>query len=99
MAIRYITKRELLIKRQELLATQIAELETALSDLIEGKITSYNIGSFSVGRTPADIEKFKKFLNELENEFLANDNVLRGRSRRVTEVNYYQSPTNTRRYW
>jgi hypothetical protein len=99
MAIRYVTRRELLIERQQLLADQIRSIEVALKDLIEGRITSYNIGSFSVGRSAADIDKLHNFLKELEAEFLENNNVLHGRSRRVTEYGYYQNPTNIRRYW
>lgn len=96
MAIRYITRRQLLIERQELLATQIAELETAIQDLIEGRILNYSIGSFSAGRSAADIDKLHNLLKELEAEFMENDNTLRGRSRRVVEHQYYQNPTNVR---
>lgn len=96
MSIKYKTRRELLISRQELLATQIAEIEKALSDLVEGKIQNYSIGSFSAGRTPADIDKLHNLLNELRTEFLENDNTLRGRSRRVVETQFYQNPTNIR---
>lgn len=98
MGIKYISKRQFIIQRQEALARQIAEIEKALSDLVEGKITSYAIGSMNVGRSASDIDKLKRLLDELRAEFLENDNTLRGRSRRVTEVNYYQNPTNIR-YW
>lgn len=96
MSIKYVTRRELLISKQELLATQIAEIEKALSDLVEGRITNYVIGSMNVSRTASDLDKLRGLLKELENEFLANDNTLRGRSRRVVETQFYQSPTNIR---
>ena len=96
MAVRYITKRQYLIERQEVLAAQIAEIRDALNALIIGKITSYNIGSASISRSQTDLDKLRDYLKALELEFEENDATLRGHSRRCVEVQYYQNPTNTR---
>lgn len=96
MGIKYISKKAFLISRQEALARQIAEIEKALSDLVEGRITNYVIGSMNVSRTASDLDKLRGLLNELRAEFLENDNTLRGRSRRVVEHQFYMSPTNIR---
>lgn len=96
MAIIYKTKREILIERQEVLAEQIAEIRSALNALVDGKIQSYNIGSVSISRSSYDLDKLRDYLKVLELEFIENDAVLRGRSRRHVEVQYYQNPTNIR---
>lgn len=96
MAVRYITKRQYLIERQEVLAAQIAEIRDALNALVVGKITSYNIGSASISRSQTDIDKLRNYLRALELEFEENDATLHGRARRCVEVQYYQLPTNTR---
>ena len=96
MGIKYITRRTYLIERNEYLAEQIADIRNALNALIVGKIQSYNIGSTSITRTQADLDKLRAYLKELELEFEENDATLHGRARRCVEVQYYQLPTNTR---
>ena len=94
----YKTRRELLISRQEELAELLASYSQALKDLADGKIQSYSLGGFSVGRSAVDLDKLRDLIAALENEFVENDALLRGRSRRYTECGYYQIPTNIRRF-
>lgn len=90
----YTTKRQLLMKRQEFLIKTIEEAQNALSGLMSGDISSYNLGSWSVTRARPDLDKLSKWIKDAMMELDEIAAILSGRPARHTSTCVYTNPQN-----
>lgn len=88
----YTTKRQILMKRQEFLMKTIEEAQNALSGLMSGDISSYNLGSWSVTRARPDLDKLSKWIKDAMQELAEIQNILTGRAPRHTSTCVYMNP-------
>ena len=88
----YTTKRQMLLKRRAFLIQTIEEAQKALSGLMSGDITSYNLGSWSVSRAKPDLDKLSKWIKQAMLEVDEINNILMGRAPRHTSTCVYQNP-------
>ena len=56
----YTTRRTMLIEERNRLSQAIADAFGALTALMNGKITSYGLGTWTISRAQADIDKLKQ---------------------------------------
>lgn len=90
----YTTKRQLLMKRQEFLIKTIEEAQNALSGLMSGDISSYNLGSWSVTRARPDLDKLSKWIKDAMMELDEIAAIISGRPARHTSTCVYTNPQN-----
>lgn len=90
----YTTKRQILMKRQEFLMKTIEEAQNALSGLMSGDISSYNLGSWSVTRARPDLDKLSKWIKDAMMELDEIAAILSGRPARHTSTCVYTNPQN-----
>lgn len=95
----YTTRRMQLQKRLVFLLETIESGQKALSGLISGEISSYNLGAYSISRTRPDMEKLQKLLRQYQIEADAIQNILTGKPARKTTTCIYTNPTNVRWFW
>lgn len=88
----YTTKRQILMKRQEFLMKTIEEAQNALSGLMSGDISSYNLGSWSVTRARPDLDKLSKWIKDAMMELDEIAAILSGRPARHTSTCVYMNP-------
>lgn len=88
----YTTKRQILMKRQEFLIKTIEEAQNALSGLMSGDISSYNLGSWSVTRARPDLDKLSKWIKDAMMELDEIAAILSGRPARHTSTCVYMNP-------
>ena len=63
---KYTTRRAMLIEERSSLSQSIADAFGALTALINGKITSYNLGAWSISRSQADLDKLRQWLKDAQ---------------------------------
>lgn len=95
----YTTRRTMLIEERNRLSQAIADAFGALTSLMNGKITSYNLGILTISRSPADIDKLKQWLKDARLRLSEIDNILTGRQQRHTSVCVYNNPFNVNPYF
>lgn len=88
----YTTKREIMMKRQAFLIQTIEEAQNALSGLMSGDISSYNLGSWSVSRSRPDLDKLAKWIKNAMLELDEIAAILSGRPARHTSTCVYTNP-------
>lgn len=88
----YTTKRQILMKRQEFLMKTIEEAQNALSGLMSGDISSYNLGSWSVSRSRPDLDKLSRWIKNAMLELDEIAAILSGRPARHTSTCVYTNP-------
>ena len=88
----FTTKRQILMKRQEFLMKTIEEAQNALSGLMSGDISSYNLGSWSVSRSRPDLDKLAKWIKNAMLELDEIAAILSGRPARHTSTYVYMNP-------
>ena len=88
----YTTKREILMKRQAFLIQTIEEAQNALSGLMSGDISSYNLGSWSVSRSRPDLDKLSRWIKDAMLELDEIAAILSGRPARHTNTCVYMNP-------
>ena len=98
MAVKYITRRQMLTERYELLAEILPVLRDAATRFADGRIQAYTLSHHNVTRNFASLKDLMDFLKACEVEYCELDNILHGRSAHVKQVQYYQSPTVIRYY-
>lgn len=94
----YTTKRQMLLQERKALSDTLNEAYTALSGLISGEITSYNLGHYSISRNKVDLDKLKKWIDDTRVRIDEIDCLLMGKSMRKVSTCVYSNPTNTR-WW
>ncbi len=90
----YTTKRKMLMERRAFLIKTVEEAQSALSGLMSGEISSYNLGSWSVSRSKLDLDKLSKWISQAYAEIDAITNILSGRAPRHTSTYIYRNPAN-----
>lgn len=96
---KYTTRRAMLIEERNSLSQAIADAFGALTALMNGKITSYSLGTWTISRAQADIDKLKQWLKAAQLRLAEIDNILTGRPRRHTSVCVYNNPFNVNPYF
>ena len=94
----YITKRQILLKRQTFLINAIESAQNALNGLLNGDIQSYSLGQWSITRTKPDLDKLQKYINQCMVELDAINNILTGKSPRKVTTCIYANPQGVR-WW
>lgn len=95
----YTTRRTMLIEERNRLSQAIADAFGALTALMNGKITSYSLGTWTISRSQADIDKLKQWLKDARLRLAEIDNILTGRPQRQTSVCVYNNPFNVNPYF
>ena len=95
----YTTRRTMLIEERTRLSQAIADAFGALTALMNGKITSYSLGTWTISRAQADIDKLKQWLKDARLRLAEIDNILTGRPQRHTSVCVYNNPFNVNPYF
>ncbi len=95
----YTTRRTMLIEERSRLSQAIADAFGALTALMNGKITSYSLGTWTISRAQADIDKLKQWLKDARLRLAEIDNILTGRPQRHTSVCVYNNPFNVNPYF
>jgi hypothetical protein len=88
----YTTKRKMLLEERAKLSDAISEAYTALSMLISGEISSYNLGSWTITRKQEDLDKLQAWIDARRVRMDEIDNILSGRSARKVSTCVYQNP-------
>lgn len=88
----FTTKRSMLMERRAFLIKTVEEAQSALSGLMSGEISSYNLGSWSVSRSRPDLDKLSKWISQAYAEIDAITNILSGRAPRHTSTCVYVNP-------
>lgn len=88
----YTTKRMMLLEERSALSNVLSEAYKALSGLVSGEISSYNLGSWSVSRSRPDLDKLKKWIDETRLRIDEIDCILSGRPVRHTSTCVYTNP-------
>lgn len=96
---RYTTRRAMLIEERNSLSKSIADAFSALTALMNGKITSYNLGTWSISRAQADLDKLRQWLKDAQDRLDEIDNILTGRPRRQKSVCVYSNPFSVKPYF
>ena len=96
---KYTTRRAMLIEERNSLSQSIADAFGALTALIDGKITSYSLGTWTISRAQADLDKLKQWLKDARLRIAEIDNILTGRPQRHTSVCVYNNPFNVNPYF
>lgn len=96
---KYTTRRAMLIEERNSLSKSIADAFSALTALMDGKITSYNLGTWSVSRAQADLDKLRQWLKDARARLDEIDNILTGRPRRQKSVCVYSNPFSVKPYF
>lgn len=96
---RYTTRRAMLIEERNSLSKSIAEAFSALTALMNGKITSYSLGTWTISRAQADIDKLKQWLKDARARLDEIDNILTGRPQRHKSVCVYANPFSVKPYF
>ena len=71
----YTTRRTMLIEERNRLSQAIADAFGALTALMNGKITSYSLGTWTISRAQADIDKLKQWLKDARLRLAEIDNI------------------------
>ena len=95
---KYTTRRSMLIDERNSLSQSIAGAFSALTALMSGKITSYNLGTWSVSRSQADLDKLRQWLKDAQARLDEIDNILTGRPQRHKSVCVYANPFSVKPY-
>lgn len=96
---RYTTRRAMLIEERDSLSKSIADAFSALTALMNGKITSYSLGTWTISRAQADIDKLKQWLKDARARLDEIDNILTGRPQRHKSVCVYANPFSVKPYF
>ena len=96
---KYTTRRSMLIDERNSLSQSIAGAFSALTALMNGKITSYNLGTWSVSRSQADLDKLRQWLKDAQARLDEIDNILTGRPQRHKSVCVYANPFSAKPYF
>ena len=95
----YTTKRIMLMQERKALADALSQALAAMQGLIDGEITTYNLGRWSVGRNKVDLDKLNQFIKDTRIRIDEIDNLLLGQSvRKITQC-VYGNPTVIRNWW
>lgn len=95
----YTTKRQMLMQERKSLADALAQALAAMQGLIDGEITTYNLGRWSVGRNKVDLDKLQSWIDKTRVRISEIDNILLGKSIRTTTTCVYGNPTMIRNWW
>ena len=95
----YTTKRQMLMQERKSLADALAQALAAMQGLIEGEITTYNLGRWSIGRNKVDLDKLQDWIDKTRIRIDEIDNILMGKSIRTVTTCVYGNPTMTRNWW
>lgn len=96
---KYTTRRAMLIDERNSLSQSIADAFRALTALMNGKITSYNLGTWSISRAQADLDKLKQWIKDAQARLDEIDNILTGRPQRHKSVCVYSNPFSVKQYF
>ena len=96
---KYTTRRAMLIEERESLSQSVADAFGALTALINGKITSYNLGVLSISRSQSDLDKLRQWLKDARDRLDEIDNILTGRPQRHKSVCIYANPFSVKPYF
>lgn len=88
----YTTKRIELLKERASLSDAISEAYNALTLLISGEISSYNLGTWTITRKQEDLDKLQAWIDSRRVRVDEIDNLLSGRSARKVSTCVYQNP-------
>jgi hypothetical protein len=89
----------MLMQERKSLADALAQALAAMKGLIDGEITTYNLGRWSVGRNKVDLDKLNQFIKDTRIRIDEIDNILIGKSVRTTTTCVYGNPTICRNWW
>lgn len=95
----YTTKRQMLLEERKSLSDALSEAYKAMTGLINGDITSYNLGKWSISRNKVDLDKLKNWIDATRVRIDEIDNLLRGVSPRKVTTCVYSLPMMTRYWW
>ena len=95
----YTTRREMLMQERKSLADALSQALAAMQGLINGEITTYNLGRWSVGRNKVDLDKLQDWIDKTRVRISEIDNILLGKSIRTTTTCVYGNPTMIRNWW
>lgn len=90
----YTTKRKMLLEERRSLSDAVSEAYDALTKLISGEISSYNLGQWSISRNKVDLDKLQSWIDSRRIRIDEIDNILSGRSARKVSTCVYQNPQN-----
>lgn len=90
----YTTKRKMLLEERRSLSDDVSEAYDALTKLISGEISSYNLGQCSISRNKVDLDKLQNWIDARRVRIDEIDNILSGRSARKVSTCVYQNPQN-----
>lgn len=96
---KYTTRRSMLIDERNSLSQSIAGAFSALTALMNGKITSYSLGTWSISRSQADLDKLRQWLKDAQARLDEIDNILTGRPQRHKSVCVYANPFSVKPYF
>lgn len=96
---KYTTRRAMLIDERNSLSQSIAGAFSALTSLMNGKITSYSLGTWSISRSQADLDKLKQWIKDAQARLDEIDNILTGRPQRHKSVCVYSNPFSVKPYF
>ena len=95
----YTTRRTMLIEERNRLSQAIADAFGALTALMDGKITSYSLGTWSISRSQADLDKLRQWIKDTQARLDEIDNILTGRPQRHKSVCVYANPFSVKPYF
>lgn len=95
----YTTKRMMLVEERRTLWAQVQEASSALSRLLSGEITSYNLGHWSITRFHEDLDKLQKWINAQRVRIDEIDCLLTGRAPRMVSTCVHVNPSFVRWGW
>ena len=95
----YTTRREMLMQERKSLADALAQALAAMQGLIDGTITNYNLGRWSVGRNKVDLDKLQDWIDKARIRIDEIDNLLASKPVRTTTTCVYGNPTMIRNWW
>lgn len=95
----YTTKRMMLVEERKALAAAIVDAQDALSRLLSGEITSYNLGHWTITRSHEDLEKLQKWITAQRVRIDEIDCMMTGRAPRKVSTCVYANPSFVRWGW
>lgn len=95
----YTTRRTMLIQERNRLSQAISDAFGALTALMDGKITSYSLGTWSISRSQADLDKLRQWIKDTQARLDEIDNILTGRPQRHKSVCVYANPFSVKPYF
>lgn len=95
----YTTKRMMLVEERRTLCAQVQEASNALSRLLSGEITSYNLGHWTITRSHEDLEKLQKWITAQRVRIDEIDCMMTGRAPRKVSTCVHVNPSFVRWGW